>query len=49
MFKGDNIKKARAFLRELDLIFAIARGTYSTDSEKVLYSVIYLVGEPAKR
>ena len=39
------MKEARDFLRTLELVFALARQTYASDYEKVLYSVMYLAGE----
>ena len=45
-FRGNNIKEARNFIRDLDVIFALAGNTYPTDREKVLYGVMFLEGEP---
>jgi hypothetical protein len=47
-FKGKTLKEARDFIRLLELVFALAPDAYSGDQEKVLYSVIFLVGEPRK-
>lgn len=44
-FKGDTIKEARNFIRDLEVIFALAASTYPTDREKVLYGVMFLAGE----
>lgn len=44
-FKGDTIKEARNFIRDLEVIFALTGSTYPTDREKVLYGVMYLAGE----
>ena len=46
LFKGKTLKEARDFLYTLELVIALARQTYASDYEKVLYSVIYLAGEP---
>ena len=48
-FKGDSIKKCRAFLRELALTFALSGATYTTSISKVLYSVIYLSSKASER
>jgi len=32
----------------LELVFALSRGTEITNIDKVLYRVIYLIGEPRK-
>jgi hypothetical protein len=45
-FKGKTLKEARDFIRSLELVFALAPDTYSGDQEKVLYGVMFLVGEP---
>ena len=47
-FKGKTLKEARDFLRTLEVMFAISKATYSADFEKVLYRVMFLVGEPRK-
>jgi hypothetical protein len=47
-FKGKTLKEARDFIRSLELVFALAPDTYSGDQEKVLYSIMFLVGEPRK-
>ena len=48
LFKGKTLKEARNFLRTLELVFALLRQTYASDYDKVLYRVMYLVGEPRK-
>lgn len=45
-YKGKTLKEARAFIKELEVIFALARGSYQLDHEKVLYGVMFLAGEP---
>lgn len=45
LFKGDTIKEARNFIRDLEVIFALSASTYPTDREKVLYGVMFLAGE----
>jgi hypothetical protein len=45
-FKGKTLKEARDFIRSLELVFALAPDVYSGDQEKVLYSVMFLAGEP---
>jgi hypothetical protein len=45
-FKGKTLKEARDFIRSLELVFALAPKAYSSEREKILYSVIFLVGEP---
>ena len=47
--KGENIKEARGFLRELDLIFALSHHAYREDRDKVLYGIMYLAGEAHER
>ena len=48
-FKGDTIKEARVFIRELEVIFALAKDSYQTEEEKVLYGVLYLTGDAHER
>jgi hypothetical protein len=45
-FKGKTLKEARDFIRSLELVFALAPDAYSKDQKKVLYGVMFLVGEP---
>ena len=45
-FKGKTLKEARKFIRSLELVFALSSSTYSDDAKRVLYSVIFLDGEP---
>jgi hypothetical protein len=46
LFKGKTLKEAREFIRTLELIFALSIDVYRSDHKKVLYSVIFLAGEP---
>lgn len=45
-FKGKTLKEARDFIRSLELVFALAPEAYPIETEKVLYGVIFLAGEP---
>jgi hypothetical protein len=45
-FKGKTLKEARDFIRSLELVFALALDAYSRDQEKVLYGIMFLIGEP---
>jgi len=45
-YKGRTIKEARAFIKELEVIFALAKSSYQTEQDKVLYGVMFLAGEP---
>ena len=47
-FKGKTLKEARDFIRSLELVFALAPKAYSSERKKILYSIIFLVGEPRK-
>jgi hypothetical protein len=47
-FKGKILKEARDFIRSLKLVFALAPKAYSSERKKILYSIIFLVGEPYK-
>ena len=47
-FKGKTLKEARDFIRSLELIFALTPKAYSSERKKILYSIIFLVGEPRK-
>ena len=47
-FKGKTLKEARNFLRTLELVFALSGTAYSSKQEKVLYRVMFLIGEPRK-
>ena len=47
-FKSKTLKKAREFIRSLELVFALVPNAYSENSEKVLYSIIFLAGEARK-
>ncbi|KYG40373.1 hypothetical protein M433DRAFT_8887 [Acidomyces richmondensis BFW] len=38
--------QARDFIRTLELVFALSGQAYSIEREKVLYGVMFLVGEP---
>ena len=44
-FKGDDIKAARDFIRNLEIVFALLGSAYSLDCEKVLYRVMFLAGD----
>ncbi|KAM0709942.1 hypothetical protein Q7P35_003986 [Cladosporium inversicolor] len=44
-FKGKTLKEAREFICSLELVFALAPEAYSLEREKILYSVMFLVGE----
>ena len=44
-FKEDNMKAARDFIRDLEIVFALLGSAYSLDREKVLYGVMFLVGD----
>jgi hypothetical protein len=45
-FKGKTLKEARDFIQSLELVFALAPDAYSVEQEKILYSVMFLAGEP---
>lgn len=45
-FRGKTIKEARDFLLQLELVFALAADSYRSDHDRVLYGVMFLVGEP---
>jgi hypothetical protein len=47
-FKGKTLKEARDFIQLLELVFTLALDVYSGDQEKVLYGIMFLVGEPRK-
>ena len=47
-FKGKILKEARDFIRSLKLVFALTRKAYSSERKKILYSIIFLVGELRK-
>jgi hypothetical protein len=47
-FKGKTLKEARDFIRSLKLVFALTPKAYSSERKKILYSVIFLAGEPRK-
>ena len=47
IFKGKNLTEAREFIRALELVFALTQ-SYTSDEHKVLYRVMFLVGEPRK-
>ena len=42
------MKEAYNFIRLLELVFALAPEAYLIETKKVLYGVIFLVGEPRK-
>ena len=44
-FKRKTLKEARDFIRSLKLIFALTPKAYSSERKKILYSIIFLVGE----
>ena len=48
-YKANSVRAYRVFLRKLALVFALLGNTYTTDAARVLYRVIYLVGEASKR
>ena len=48
IFKGKTLKEACDFIRSLELVFALAPDAYSTEQERILYSVMFLVGELRK-
>jgi hypothetical protein len=48
LYKGESIKECRAFLRELDIFFALSRGAYLEEADKVLYSASHLDGDAHK-
>lgn len=45
-YQGKTLKEARSFLKDLEVIFALAPDAYPTDQQKVLYGVMFLAGEP---
>ena len=47
-FKGKTLKEARNFIRSLELVFALALDAYRDTHARVLYSVMFLAGEPRK-
>jgi hypothetical protein len=47
-FKRKTLKEARDFIRSLKLIFALTPKAYSLEYKKILYSIIFLIGEPYK-
>ena len=44
-FKGKTLKEARDFIRSLKLIFTLTPKAYSSERKKILYSIIFLIGE----
>ena len=48
LFKGKTLKRAREFIRLLELVFALAPDSYLSNKAKVLYSIMFLVGEARK-
>ncbi|KXL46432.1 MAG: hypothetical protein FE78DRAFT_30893 [Acidomyces sp. 'richmondensis'] len=46
LFRGRTLREARDFIRTLELVFALLGYTYSSEREKVLYSVMFLAGKP---
>ena len=48
VFKGKTLTEAREFLRAIELVFAITKYSYTLEEEKVIYGVMFLVGEPRK-
>jgi hypothetical protein len=47
-FKGKTLKEARDFIQLLELVFVLAPNAYSAEQEKILYSIIFLIGELRK-
>ena len=47
-FKEKTLKEARDFIRSLKLIFTLTPKAYSSERKKILYSIMFLVGEPRK-
>jgi hypothetical protein len=47
-FKGKTLKEARDFIQLLELVFVLAPDAYSIEQEKILYSIMFLAGEPYK-
>ena len=45
LFTAKSIKEARNFLQDLEVIFALSKGVYTTEQEKVLYGVMFLAGD----
>ena len=48
IFKGKTLKEAREFICSLELIFTLALEAYSLERKKILYSIMFLAGEPRK-
>lgn len=49
VFKADTANNARAFIRELTLVFKLTGDLYDTDEEKVTYALGYLSESTAER
>jgi hypothetical protein len=45
LFNGNDLKEARLFIRELEIVFVLLGKTYKTDRSRVLYGIMWLVGD----
>jgi len=47
-FKGKTLKEARDFIQSLKLVFTLAPKAYSSEREKILYGIMFLIGKLCK-